>query len=383
MANSPSGSRAALAEDGGRGAGRRPFLGRLPRGLGPRRPGPRRGGCPGGAGPVAPDARAGGADGKLPAACGAAAGRSGADVRAGQAAWVDVTAPGDGCAFALCDPVAVSGVAGPGKRWPLVLSAAFTKTLSEDAWRALRWRFFERHFQYLNAFDNSGRPAAYDFFAVTAGPRTLGDALCGPQALGQPDREGGQRLHGSRGMTAPGRDLPPKPARGPSCLALALHAAVPARHPLGPARAALSRVDGRVPDAVLPVLPREPARSCRRNSEGAADGFPEIRPGGRGAAPASGRVGLPDQWRDLGAAAADHRPGLRGRAAARHVSGDAGGRRGGGGAAGGGGTGHRTGDEPCRGGRDLPHAFLHPDRGRRSRRRSIASSAPISAASRS
>ena len=25
--------------------------------------------------------------------------------------WVDVTAPGDGCAFALCDPVAVSGVA--------------------------------------------------------------------------------------------------------------------------------------------------------------------------------------------------------------------------------------------------------------------------------
>jgi hypothetical protein len=51
----------------------------------------------------------------------------------GQVAWVDVTAPGDGCAFALCDPVAVSGVAGPGKRWPLVLSAAFSKTLSEGA----------------------------------------------------------------------------------------------------------------------------------------------------------------------------------------------------------------------------------------------------------
>lgn len=28
-------------------------------------------------------------------------------------AWVDVTAPGDGCSFALCDPVAVSGVAPP------------------------------------------------------------------------------------------------------------------------------------------------------------------------------------------------------------------------------------------------------------------------------
>ena len=56
-------------------------------------------------------------------------------------AWVDVTAPGDGCAFALCDPVAVSGVAPPAKKWPLVLSAAFTKTLSPDRWKELRWRF--------------------------------------------------------------------------------------------------------------------------------------------------------------------------------------------------------------------------------------------------
>ncbi|MDX1821590.1 MAG: hypothetical protein R3197_11895 [Paracoccaceae bacterium] len=84
--------------------------------------------------------------------------------------WVDVTAPGDGCAFALCDPVAVSGVARAGKRWPLVLSAAFTQTLSEARWRALRWRFFRLHFQYLCAFD---RPGDYDYFAITAGPVTL------------------------------------------------------------------------------------------------------------------------------------------------------------------------------------------------------------------
>jgi len=89
-------------------------------------------------------------------------------------AWVDVTAPGDGCSFALCDPVAVSGVAGPGKRWPLVLSAAFSQTLSAESWGALRWRFFERHFQYLNAFDNlPDDPGSYDYFAVTAGPKTL------------------------------------------------------------------------------------------------------------------------------------------------------------------------------------------------------------------
>lgn len=85
--------------------------------------------------------------------------------------WVDVSAPGDGCAFALCDPVSVSGMASTGKLWPLVLSAAFTQTLSAERWNRLRWKFFRLHFQYLCAFD---RPGDYDYFAITAGPRTLG-----------------------------------------------------------------------------------------------------------------------------------------------------------------------------------------------------------------
>lgn len=84
--------------------------------------------------------------------------------------WVDVTAPGDGCAFALCDPVAVTGVAPEDKRWPLVFSAAFTQSLSAERWKALRWRFFRLHFQYLCAFD---RPRDYDYFKITAGPQTL------------------------------------------------------------------------------------------------------------------------------------------------------------------------------------------------------------------
>ncbi|AXT26141.1 hypothetical protein D1823_05870 [Ruegeria sp. AD91A] len=84
--------------------------------------------------------------------------------------WVDVSAPGDGCAFALCDPVAVTGVARSDKRWPLVLSAAFTQTLSPERWKALRWRFFRLHFQYLCAFD---KPGSYDYFRITAGPLTL------------------------------------------------------------------------------------------------------------------------------------------------------------------------------------------------------------------
>jgi fumarate reductase subunit D len=90
--------------------------------------------------------------------------------------WVDVTAPGDGCAFALCDPVAVTGVAPAEKRWPLVISAAFTQTLSPARWKALRWRLFELHFQYLNAFD---RPRDYDYFRITAGPRSLHSRFAG------------------------------------------------------------------------------------------------------------------------------------------------------------------------------------------------------------
>ena len=93
--------------------------------------------------------------------------------------WVDVTAPGDGCAFALCDPVAVTGVAPAGKRWPLVISAAFTQTLSPARWKELRWRFFRLHFQYLCAFD---RPGDYDYFQITAGAQTLAARHAGRSA---------------------------------------------------------------------------------------------------------------------------------------------------------------------------------------------------------
>ena len=99
--------------------------------------------------------------------------------------WVDVTAPGDGCAFALCDPVAVSGVAPPGKLWPLVFSAAFTQTLSPERWKQLRWKFFRLHFQYLCAFD---RPGDYDYFQITAGPLTLSQRYAGrPQSKSRID----------------------------------------------------------------------------------------------------------------------------------------------------------------------------------------------------
>jgi hypothetical protein len=90
--------------------------------------------------------------------------------------WVDVTAPGDGCSFALCDPVAVSGVATAGQVWPLVISAAFSQTLSAEKWQALKRRYFRLHFQYLCAFD---RPGDYDYFRITAGPLTLAERFRG------------------------------------------------------------------------------------------------------------------------------------------------------------------------------------------------------------
>ena len=88
--------------------------------------------------------------------------------------WLDVSAPGDGCSFALCDPVAVTGVAGAGQKYPLVISAAFRQTLSPQTQKQLKRRWFRLHFQYLCAFDRlAGRSDDYDYFRITAGGQSL------------------------------------------------------------------------------------------------------------------------------------------------------------------------------------------------------------------
>ncbi|HBD91634.1 MAG TPA: hypothetical protein DC061_14225 [Gemmobacter sp.] len=104
--------------------------------------------------------------------------------------WVDVTAPGDGCAFALCDPVAVSGVAPEGQIWPLIFSAAFSQTLRPETWAVKRRQYFRLHFQYMCAFDNlPGEAWDYDYFRVTAGPLTLAERFAGrPQSKSRIDR---------------------------------------------------------------------------------------------------------------------------------------------------------------------------------------------------
>ena len=54
----------------------------------------------------------------------------------------------------------------------LVLSAAFSRTLSLAQQRELRGRWFRLHLQYLCAFDRTGD---YDYFAITAGLQPLAD----------------------------------------------------------------------------------------------------------------------------------------------------------------------------------------------------------------
>lgn len=101
--------------------------------------------------------------------------------------WIDVTAPGDGCAFALCDPVAVSGVARDTQKWPIVISAAFSQTLGAERWQQMKRRYFKLHFQYLCAF---ACPRDYDYFQITAGAQTLasrfGDRKPSPSTLRRP-----------------------------------------------------------------------------------------------------------------------------------------------------------------------------------------------------
>jgi hypothetical protein len=87
--------------------------------------------------------------------------------------WVDVTAPTDACSFALCDPVAVSGVAPEAEKqlWPLVLSAAYNRTIAPNRMEEMKTDYFKLHILYLCALD---KPEQYDYFRVTAGPDTLG-----------------------------------------------------------------------------------------------------------------------------------------------------------------------------------------------------------------
>lgn len=88
--------------------------------------------------------------------------------------WVDVTAPPDGCCFALVDPTEVCEDALPANartsRGPKRVSPKFAQCFSPESYQRVRRDKYRCHFQYLMAVE---RPEHYDFFATSAGPRPL------------------------------------------------------------------------------------------------------------------------------------------------------------------------------------------------------------------
>lgn len=84
--------------------------------------------------------------------------------------WIDFSAPPDGCCFPLVDPLAACGVAAESPAGPRLLSPRFFQMFDAAEYAARRRDKFSLHFQYLKA---GRQPAAYDYFAITAGARTL------------------------------------------------------------------------------------------------------------------------------------------------------------------------------------------------------------------
>ena len=90
--------------------------------------------------------------------------------------WLDFTAPPDGCCFALVDPTEVcqDGLPDAARTdgGPKRLSPRFAHSFSPERYRSIRRDKYRCHFQYLMATE---RPAAFDYFSVSAGPMRLID----------------------------------------------------------------------------------------------------------------------------------------------------------------------------------------------------------------
>lgn len=84
--------------------------------------------------------------------------------------WLDISAPPDGACFALVDPYTAIGDRNPDRRNPKMLNAKFHEIMPEAEFDKKSRNWMRLHFQYIMA---TARPADYDFFAITAGPKTL------------------------------------------------------------------------------------------------------------------------------------------------------------------------------------------------------------------
>lgn len=98
--------------------------------------------------------------------------------------WIDVTAPPDGCCFALVDPTEVCEDGRPDTErtiaGPKRVSPRFARCFSPEAYRAVRRDKYRCHFQYLMAVE---RPGNYDYFETSAGPQRLSDRFAAQPAV--------------------------------------------------------------------------------------------------------------------------------------------------------------------------------------------------------
>lgn len=100
-------------------------------------------------------------------------------VRSDRATWLDVFAPQDWLNFPGFNPVRDLDLQVPPAeaRNPFVRSAKLKETMTPDSYRALSFRPYRTHFQFLMA---NGLSSDYDFFAATAGPQRLRDRIARP-----------------------------------------------------------------------------------------------------------------------------------------------------------------------------------------------------------
>lgn len=82
--------------------------------------------------------------------------------------WTDYSAPPDGASFSQIDPVVASGC--DVKSGPRMLSPRFHRLYEAKKYRRLKYNWFNLHFLYLQSSDFKG---AYDYFDITAGPRSF------------------------------------------------------------------------------------------------------------------------------------------------------------------------------------------------------------------
>lgn len=90
--------------------------------------------------------------------------------------WIDFSAPADGACYAFVDPLTALGEDAGDRTNPKLLNAKFHETMPADRYAKAKRDWQALHFQYILA---GIAPGSYDYFAITAGDRTLADRFAG------------------------------------------------------------------------------------------------------------------------------------------------------------------------------------------------------------